>query len=175
MCCESPREEGDIEFTVFQNSLIMELFFFFSIEYFMGLMLCKNTALVVAELAYFSCISHLFQPSIYFTLSSLLPLFCRLLLSPVPPSLFIILHSLPISPSFFLLSSPSPSNPHCLFSSSLLFTLFTLLLVLSLAFQEAQRIFHWLDLPGECPPWLSSIIPENKASDGAACSSQVWC
>lgn len=74
----------------------------------MGLMLCKNTALVVVEFAYFSYNSHLFQPSIYFSLSSLLPLFrlvffCHLFLR--------LFSSVYILYLFLLLSSFFPLRP----------------------------------------------------------------
>lgn len=122
----------------------------------MGLTLCKKTQqmlpLVAAEFAYFSEISHLFQPSIYFTvclhshLCFVLSSFATCSSIPFHHSTFASYFSFFPSSSSFFFPLPSPSNPHCLlFSSPLLFTLFTLFFSLSLAFQEAQRVFSdWM-------------------------------
>ena len=75
MCCESPREEGDIEFTVFQNSLIMELFFFFH-RVFHGLNAlqkhCSGGSRTCIFLLYFPSLSAIYLFHFVFTLAFVL-------------------------------------------------------------------------------------------------------
>lgn len=141
----------------------------------MGLVFCKKSRqmlpLVAADFVYFSRVFHLVQSCILES-SPLPPAFpSHTFLTPLPPFL--------CSPSllpFFLLSFPIPSDT--LFSPPippLLFTLLTLFLLLPLAFQEARELSPAGGLRGSVLPDCQVSFLKNRASDGAACPSQVWC
>lgn len=102
LICEggSPREGGVYKMHCFPNSLITELFLFQRL--FHGLNVLQKSQqmlpLVAAEFAYFSHISHLLQPCIFFT-GCLLPAFICLPFSLVP---FQTLLSCPLFPTLLL-------------------------------------------------------------------------